>query len=30
MTKKVRFDQEEQETLQALEAGTLKPVTDPR
>ncbi len=28
MTKKTRFDDEELEILQALEAGTLKPVTD--
>ena len=28
MTKKVRYDNEELEILQALEAGTLKPVAD--
>ena len=28
MTKKIRYDDEELEILQALEAGQLKPVTD--
>ncbi len=28
MTKKIRYDDEELEILQALEAGSLKPVTD--
>jgi predicted DNA binding CopG/RHH family protein len=28
MTKKIRYDEEELEILQALEAGQLKPVTD--
>jgi len=28
MTKKIRYDDEEMEILQALEAGLLKPVTD--
>ncbi len=28
MTKNARFDQEELEILQALEAGTLKPIAD--
>ena len=28
MTKKIRYDDEELEILQALEAGALKPVTD--
>jgi hypothetical protein len=28
MTKKIRYDEEELEILQALEAGQLQPVTD--
>ncbi len=28
MTKKTRYDDEEREILQALEAGSLKPVTE--